>query len=89
MRITAEMSLYPLADDYKPVILAFINDLQDVDGLEIVTNQLSTQLRGEFDVVTGAINACLKQSMERFGKQILVVKYLAADIDISRAPDLS
>ena len=88
MRITAEMSLYPLADDYKPTIIAFIKELRSIDGLEVVTNQLSTQLRGEFDVVTSGINQCLKHSLEQFGKQILVVKYLGADLDIASAPEI-
>jgi len=88
MRITADLSLYPLADDYKPVIIDFIRNMEGTDGLEIVVNQLSTQLRGEFEVVTGAINRCLEKSMRDHGKQILVVKYLAADLPISEAPGL-
>ncbi len=88
MRITAEMSMYPLADEYKPTIIAFIKELQTIDGLEVVINQLSTQLRGEFDVVTAAISNCLKQSMEHQDKLVLVVKYLSADLDISVAPTL-
>ncbi len=63
MRITADMSMYPLADEYKPAIISFIKELREVEGLEVVTNQLSTQMRGEFDVVTSAINRCLKQSI--------------------------
>ena len=88
MRITAEMSLYPLADEYKPTIISFIKELQKIKGLELVTNQLSTQLRGDFDVVTSAINQCLKRSMLEHGKLVLVVKYLSADLDIGRAPTL-
>jgi len=88
MRITAEMSLYPLADEYKPTIIRFIKDLQKVAGLEVVTNQLSTQLRGDFEVVTGAINECFKQSMQEHGKLVLVVKYLSSDLDITVVPTL-
>jgi len=88
MRITADMSLYPIADDYLPVILAFIKEMEGIDGLTVVTNQLSTQINGEFEVVTGAVQQCLKRSMEECGKQILVVKYLSADIDIASPPDL-
>lgn len=89
MRITADMSMYPLADEYKPAIISFIKELHEVEGLEVVTNQLSTQMRGEFEVVTGAINSCLKKSMIEQGKLVLVVKYLHADLDIAAAPDLT
>jgi len=88
MRITADMSLYPLTDDYKPTIIAFIKELQSVEGLEVVVNQLSTQLRGEFELVTGAVQQCLRRSMEVCDKQVLVVKYLSADLDIASPPEL-
>ncbi|MFT4591682.1 MAG: hypothetical protein ACI80M_001002 [Gammaproteobacteria bacterium] len=88
MRITAEMSMYPLADEYKPTIISFIKELRKVEGLELVTNQLSTQMRGEFDVVTSAVNECFRKSMAEQETLVLVVKYLSADLDISVAPDL-
>ena len=88
MRITAEMSMYPLADEYKPTIISFIKELRKVEGLELVTNQLSTQIRGEFDVVTSTINECFRQSMAEQETLVLVVKYLSADVDISAVPDL-
>jgi hypothetical protein len=56
MRITADMSLYPLKDGPVPDIIAFIKALHGRPGIEIVSNQLSTQVRGEFDAVTGAVN---------------------------------
>ena len=89
MRITADMSMYPLADKYKPAVISFIKELHEVEGLEVVTNQLSTQIRGEFDIVTGAINRCLKKSIVEQGKLVLVVKYLSADLDIAVPPELT
>ena len=55
MKIVADLSLYPLKDGPVPEIIRFIRDIREQDGIEIVTNQLSTQLRGEFEAVTGAI----------------------------------
>ena len=45
------MSLYPLKDGPIPTIIEFIKDLRGQDGIEIVTNQLGTQLRGEFEAL--------------------------------------
>ena len=61
MNIVADMSLYPLKDGPVPEIIAFIRKLRERDGLEVVTNQLSTQLRGDFDAVTSAINECMRE----------------------------
>ena len=52
MNIVAEMSLYPLKDGPVPTIIGFIEDMRRQAGIEIVTNQLSTQVSGRFDAVT-------------------------------------
>lgn len=86
MKITLEISMYPLDQDYKPPIKAFVRELRGQDGLEIVTNQMSTQVRGEFDAVMGAINACMKRRMSEDGKVIFVMKCLNGDLEIQRPP---
>lgn len=88
MKITLDISMYPLDADYKPSIKSFIRDLRGHAGLELVTNQMSTQVRGEFDAVMGAVNACMKEAMAANDKVVFVSKCLNGDLDISRAPDL-
>ena len=89
MRIVAEMSLYPLKDAPIPTIIEFIRDLREQEGIEIVSNQLSTQLRGEFDAVTGAVSRCLRRVMAAPNTVVLVVKYLNVDPEIGRTPTLT
>jgi len=89
MNITAEMSLYPLRDGPIPEIIDFIRELREQPGIEIVSNQLSTQLRGEFDAVTSAVNQCMRQAMQAPNTVVLVVKYLNVDLEIGRAPTLT
>lgn len=89
MNIVADMSLYPLKDGPVPEIIAFIRKLRERDGLEVVTNQLSTQLRGDFDAVTSAINECMREVMDAPNTVVLVVKYLNIDLEIGRAPTLT
>jgi len=89
MKIVADMSLYPLKDGPIPNIIEFIEELQVQDGIEIVTNQLSTQLRGEFEAVTGAIHHCMRMAMEAPNTVVLVVKYLNIDVELQRTPSLT
>jgi uncharacterized protein YqgV (UPF0045/DUF77 family) len=89
MKIVADMSLYPLKDGAVPDIIDFIRDLRGQDGIEIVSNQLSTQLRGEFEAVTGAVNRCMRKAMAASNTVVLVVKYLNVDLEIGRAPTLT
>ena len=89
MKIVADMSLYPLKDGPIPTIIEFIKEMREQQGVEIISNQLSTQLRGEFDAVTGAINHCLRKAMMAPNTIVLVVKYLNIDVEINRAPSLT
>ena len=88
MMITVEMSMYPLDADYKPAIRAFIHQLRTHDGIETVTNQMSTQVSGEFDDVMPAVTACIKQSMAVNDKVVFVTKFLNSGLEILRTPDL-
>ena len=89
MKIVADMSLYPLKDGPIPNIIEFIKEIQVQDGIDIVTNQLGTQLRGEFEAVTGAINHCMRKAMDAPNTVVLVVKYLNINVELQRAPSLT
>ena len=89
MRIVAELSLYPLNDNPIPDIIGFIHRLREREGLDIVTNQMSTQLRGEYESVTAAVNECMFEAMSAINKMVLVVKYLNVDLPITSDPFVS
>ena len=86
MNLVAELSLYPLRDDPLITIETFIRELRRVPGLTIRTNQMSTQVSGEFDQVTGAVNACLRNTMREQGRCVLVAKYLNAEVNLDEVP---
>jgi len=88
MRITAEMSLYPLQGDPITKILRFIDTVQRGDRVEIAVNQMSTQIRGELDDVMQVIATALRESFEQGGPQVLVAKFLNADLPITEPPVL-
>jgi uncharacterized protein YqgV (UPF0045/DUF77 family) len=89
MRITAEMSLYPLEAEPIERIVAFIGTIQRHPRLEVAVNQMSTQIRGELDDVLGAIAAGLRESFAGGASQALVVKFLNVDLPILDPPDLT
>jgi uncharacterized protein YqgV (UPF0045/DUF77 family) len=88
MMITVDISMYPLDSDYKPPVKDFIRRLRKHAGLELVTNQLSTQVCGEFTVVTAALNICMEESMSRNGRVVFVTRYLNTGLDINSLPDI-
>jgi uncharacterized protein YqgV (UPF0045/DUF77 family) len=88
MRVTAEMSLYPLQGEPLERILKFIDAITSDERLEVVVNQLSTQVRGELGVVMSALTAAIERSFDGGGSQALVLKILNADLPIGEPPAL-
>ncbi|MFO7553042.1 MAG: YkoF family thiamine/hydroxymethylpyrimidine-binding protein [Haliea sp.] len=76
MHITAELSLYPLQEDYIPVITRFIERLAAAGDLTLVTNAMSTQISGEAEQVFALVRETLTASHAQFGKQVLVCKFI-------------
>jgi uncharacterized protein YqgV (UPF0045/DUF77 family) len=83
MKLTAELSLYPLQEEYIPVIEAFIKACREHEDLLVITNAMSTQVCGEHAKVLAMIGAELQASFERFGKQVLVCKFIPGELDIA------
>ncbi len=88
MRITAEISLYPLHDNHIPTVQSFIRVIREMPGLDLTVNQMSTQLTGELRDVSCAIENALEHSFRGGRPQALVAKYLNADLPLNEPPDL-
>lgn len=88
MRITAEMSLYPLSDAWLDTILTFIEAVKADGRVEVAVNQMSTQMRGELDDVMRVLTEAMRRSFAAGGPQSLVIKVLNADLPIGDPPVL-
>jgi len=93
MKISIELSLYPLAEEqYKNEIWAFIKRLRNVDGLKVITNGMSTQVFGEYDLAVSKVMAEIKhvhnsiqQKTGEAGAAVFVCKFINGDRSIVEA----
>lgn len=76
MRIAVDISLYPLSEKFIPPIKDVIARLNGHEGVEVHTNPMSTQLRGEYDVVMGVLLRELKTTFEQLPKAVFAIKIL-------------
>jgi uncharacterized protein YqgV (UPF0045/DUF77 family) len=76
MHVAVEMSLYPLTGDFIPPILHFIERLKAHPGLAVVTNSMSTQVSGDYDLVFDALRAEIRASLAGPHRAVLVMKVL-------------
>lgn len=79
MKISAELSLYPLRAAPIPLIEEYIKLLNQQPDIEVRTNSMSTQIFGEYDAVMGAIQICTKETFSSDGSVSLVCKFLNVD----------
>jgi uncharacterized protein YqgV (UPF0045/DUF77 family) len=80
MDIGVEISLYPLHADFVPMIREFLERLNRVPRLRIVTNSMSTQVFGTYEEVMAALHRELRTTFEALGsrsdKAVFVMKVL-------------
>jgi len=86
MILTAEISMYPLHEDYEPIILDFIADLRTNADIDVVTNAMSTQVRGPYQHVWNVLQQATKKSFDTHGKAVFVVKFIGGELPILDAP---
>lgn len=81
MKITIEISNYPLSEEFEPIIIDFIERCQ-ASELTTKVNATSTHIQGDYDRVMDVLKKEIKYSFEKYGKMIFVVKILKGELDL-------
>ncbi|MGC1457705.1 MAG: hypothetical protein WA825_05475 [Steroidobacteraceae bacterium] len=76
MDIAVELSLYPLEQNRVPKIKDLIDRLNRSAGIRVITNSLSTQLVGPFDLVFATLARELKTTFGQVDKSVVVMKVI-------------
>ena len=76
MQVAVDISLYPLDADFIPPIKDVIERLNQHDGIEVVTNPMATQLRGDYDTVMDALKKEIAVTFDAVPKAIFAIKIL-------------
>ncbi|MBY6191515.1 YkoF family thiamine/hydroxymethylpyrimidine-binding protein [Microbulbifer agarilyticus] len=84
MQLSVEISMYPLKDEYIPAIKDFIQRLNEHPQLQVISNTMSTQVFGDYDVVMDILKAEMRKSWEQFGRAIFVCKFIDGDLNPNR-----
>ena len=83
MEISIEISLYPLAEEkFKTEIWAFIKRLRKVDGLQVITNGMSTQVFGDYDLAVKHVMAEIKHVHQTLNAAVFICKFIGGNRSI-------
>lgn len=78
MKISVELTLMPLQNDYEEHIMAFIKKLR-VSEFIVLENPLSTQIYGDFDVLMPFLTKEIKASFELQNGSVMNMKIVKSD----------
>ena len=76
MKIAVDISLYPLDKEFIPPIKNFIHRLNNYNSIEVLTNNMSTQIIGEYEDIMSILNNEIRDTFEELPKAIFAVKIL-------------
>lgn len=76
MQVAVDISLYPLADEFLVPIKDVIARLNTHGSLEVRTNPMSTQIRGDYADVMYALQQEIRATFEAVPKAVFAIRIL-------------
>jgi len=74
MEISVDISMYPLQKEFEAPILAFIAELEKENSVEVVRNELSTQVHGDYKVIMALLEKEMFAVFTEIPDSIFVLK---------------
>ena len=78
MKVSIELTLPPLSDDFERSIKTFIKKIRTL-GFKVMENPLSTQIYGEYDILMSGIQETIKETFEEESFVMLNMKIVKGD----------
>ncbi len=78
MKISVELTLTPLQDEYEPAIINFIKRLRN-SGLTVLENPLSTQVYGDYGEVMALLQQEMKEALTEVDRGLIYMKIVKSD----------
>jgi len=81
MVCSVEISMYPLNENFKSSIIAFIKNLRKYSFVKVTTNGMSTQVFGEYKRVMNAINTEMENTFLNENSVVFNLKVINSDLE--------
>lgn len=76
MKLSIEITMYPLEDKYLPIIENFIEHLKSYNDIKLEVFPTSTVIVGDFDTVIDILSSSIKWSVNNKDKAVFITKFL-------------
>lgn len=74
MEISVDISMYPLQKEFEAPILAFIDMLEKEQSIEVVRNELSTQVHGDYKTIMSLLEKEMFSVFTEIPDSVFVLK---------------
>lgn len=74
MQVAVDISLYPLDADFIPPIKDIISRFESLSGIEVEKNRMSTQIRGDYDVVMPILSQEVRTTFENVPRAVFAIR---------------
>ncbi len=78
MKVSVDISLYPIKTEYRQPILDFIQELKQSE-FKVIENNLSTQIYGDYDQLMPFLNSKIKDVFFDDNLYVFVLKIIKGD----------
>ena len=78
MKVSVDLTLTPLSDEYEDSIKTFIKKMRSL-GFKVIENPLSTQIYGEYDSLMSSLQEIIWETFEEESFVILNLKIVKGD----------
>jgi len=76
MEISVDISMYPLQEEFRKPILAFINAIENETSIDVVKNDLSTQIHGDYNIIMKLLEKEMFSVFTQIPDSIFVLKFV-------------
>jgi len=76
MEVSVDISMYPLQQEFEAPILAFIAALEKESSIEVVRNELSTQIHGDYKIIMALLEKEMFSVFTEIPDSIFVLKFV-------------
>jgi uncharacterized protein YqgV (UPF0045/DUF77 family) len=76
MEISVDISMYPLQEEFRKPILAFISSIENEDKIDVVKNDLSTQIHGDYKIIMQLLEKEMFSVFTEIPHSIFVLKFV-------------
>ncbi|MDF1696023.1 MAG: YkoF family thiamine/hydroxymethylpyrimidine-binding protein [Saprospiraceae bacterium] len=84
MKVTIEISLYPLVENYTSIIIDFIKRLKSDSTIKVFSTAMSTYITGDYDIVMKVVTQELKEVHEKIPDSSTIMKIIPKDLHVEK-----